>query len=59
MYSEVTQEVFKRIYGEYGKFGTVCGTQNRLRIRRKNICVHGEYAKIHKTEDILVNNGSI
>jgi hypothetical protein len=34
------------------KFITVCGTQNRLRIRGKNLCVQGENAKMHKTEDI-------
>jgi hypothetical protein len=26
-------------------------------LRGKNICVRGEDAKIHKSEDILVNNG--
>jgi hypothetical protein len=35
----------------------VCGTQNRLGIRGKNLCVHVEDAKTHKTEDISVNNG--
>jgi hypothetical protein len=49
----------RRVYGENGKFRAVCDTQNRLRIRGKNLCVHGEDAKKHKTEDIAVNNGQI
>jgi hypothetical protein len=43
-------------FGEYSKFGVVCGTQNCLRIRRKNLCVHGEDAKRHKTVNISFNN---
>jgi hypothetical protein len=43
-------------YVEYGKFGVVCGTQNCLRIRGKNLCVHGEDAKRHKTVNISFNN---
>ncbi len=43
--------------GEYGKFWTVSGTQNCLRIHGKNLCVQGEDTKIHITEDISVNNG--
>jgi hypothetical protein len=34
---------------EYGKFSVVCGTQNHLNKRGKNLCVHGEDAKRHKT----------
>ncbi len=31
------------VYGEkYGKFRAVCGIPNDLRIRGKNLCVHGE-----------------
>jgi hypothetical protein len=30
--------------------------KNRLRIRRKNLCAHGEDAKKHKTVYISVNN---
>ncbi len=30
------------VYGEYGKFRAVCGIPNYLRIRGKNLCVHGE-----------------
>ncbi len=33
------------VYGEYGKCWVVCGTQNFLPIRGKNLCVHGEVAK--------------
>ncbi len=49
------------VYGEYGKFRAACGAQNRLRIHGKNlfICVHGEDAKIHKSEDISVINSPI
>ncbi len=28
------------VYGEYGEFRVICGTQNLLRIRGKNLCVH-------------------
>jgi hypothetical protein len=36
--------VFKylSVYGEYGEFRVVSCTQNRLRIREKNLWVHGE-----------------
>jgi hypothetical protein len=44
---------------EFGEFRVVGGTQNCLRIREKNLYVHGEDTKRHKTEDILVNNGPI
>jgi hypothetical protein len=43
-------------YGEYGEFRVVCGTQNCLRIRGNNLCLHGEDAKRHKTVNISVNN---
>jgi hypothetical protein len=33
----------------------VGGTQNHLRICRKNLCGHGEDAKRHNTEEISVN----
>ncbi len=33
-------------------------TQCRLRIRRKNLCVHGEDAKRHKTVYISVNDNT-
>ncbi len=36
----------RRVYGEYGKFRAVCGTQNCLRIRGNNVYVVGEDAKI-------------
>jgi hypothetical protein len=47
------------IYEEYGEFMVVCGAQNRLRIRGKNLCVYvyREDGRGHKTEDILFNNG--
>jgi hypothetical protein len=45
-------------YGEYGEFRVVCGTQNSLRIRGKNLCVHGENAKRHKTVNISFNNNT-
>ncbi len=35
----------------------VSSTLKGLRIRAKNLCVHGEDAKLHKTGDISVNNG--
>jgi hypothetical protein len=44
------------VYGEYGEFRVACGKQNRLRIREKNLCVHGEDAKRHKTVYISVND---
>jgi hypothetical protein len=53
-----TRGKYLSVYEEYGKFiGVVISTQNRLRIHGKNLCVHGEDAKTHKTDDILVNNG--
>jgi hypothetical protein len=36
---------------EYGKFRVVCCTQNRLRKRGKNLCVHGDDAERHETEE--------
>jgi hypothetical protein len=39
--------------GEYGEFRVVCGTQNCLRIRGKNLSVHG-----HKTVNISFNNNT-
>jgi hypothetical protein len=42
---------------EYRDFRIVYGTQKCLRIRGKNLCVHGEDAEGHKTEDTLVNYG--
>ncbi len=47
------------VYVEYVKVEVVCGTQNLLRMRGKNLCIHGEDAKRHKSEDISVkkNNG--
>ncbi len=52
---------FKRIrrisvYGEYGEIRVVCGTQNRIRILGKNLCVHGEDAKSHTTVNISYYN---
>ncbi len=55
-YSENTWKVFKRLW-RIRRVRVVCGTQCRLRLRRKNLCAHGENAKRHKTGDILVNNG--
>ncbi len=46
-----------RVYGEYGEIRVVCGAQNRLRIRGKNLCVHREDAQRNKTVDISVNTG--
>ncbi len=46
-------EVCKTIFEKLGLFAA----QNCLRIRGKKLCVHEEDAKIHKTEDISVNNG--
>ncbi len=54
-YSENTGK-YLSVHGEYSEFRVVCGTQNRLRVRGKNLCVHGEDAKIHKTVYISVNN---
>ncbi len=47
-YSENAGKVLS-VFGEFGEFRVVCGTQNRLRIREKNLCVHGEDARRHKT----------
>ena len=44
-----TQGNFLSVYGEYGEFRVVCGTQNLLRIRGKNLCVHREDVKRYKT----------
>ncbi len=52
-YSENTGKV----YGE-ANLGLFCGAQNRLRIRGKNLCVHGEDAKRHKIVYISVNNNN-
>jgi hypothetical protein len=43
-------------YEEYGEFRVVCGTQNCLRIRGNNLCLHGEDAKRYKTVNISFNN---
>ncbi len=53
-YSENMRKVFKRLW-RIRQLMAAWGTQNRLRIHGKNLCVHGEDAKIHKTEDISVN----
>ncbi len=55
-YSENTWKVFS-VYGEYGEFRVVRGTQSRLRIHGKILCAHGENAKRYETGDILVING--
>jgi hypothetical protein len=63
------QGIYLSVYGEYGEGSVVCGTLNRLRIRGKNLCVHGEdakrllahfgeYAKSHKSVYISVNNNT-
>ncbi len=44
------------VYGEYGEFMVLCVTQNRFRIRGKNLCVHAEDAKRHIIVKIFVNN---
>jgi hypothetical protein len=44
------------VYGEYGEFTVLCVTQNRLRIREKNLCEHGEDPKRHILVNISVNN---
>jgi hypothetical protein len=46
------------VHGEYGEFRVVCGTYNRLGLRGKNLCVHGEDAKSHKTVYISVKNNT-
>jgi hypothetical protein len=53
-----TQGNFLSLYGEYGEFRVVCGTQNLLRIRGYNLCVHRKDAKRYKTVHryISVNN---
>jgi hypothetical protein len=33
------------VYREYGNFGVICGTQNRLRMRGKYLNAFGEYAE--------------
>jgi hypothetical protein len=37
--------MYLSVYGEYSECRVVCGTQNCLQIREKNLCVHGEDAK--------------
>jgi hypothetical protein len=37
--------MYFNVYGEYGECRVVCGTQNCLQIRGKNLCVQGEDAK--------------
>jgi hypothetical protein len=49
---------FSSAYGEYNEFRNVCGTQNCLRIRGKNLCVHGEDTKRHKAVNILFYNNT-
>jgi hypothetical protein len=59
------------VYGEYDKCRVICGTQNFLQIRRKNLCVlrtwrrrketlgiFSYYAKRHKSAYISVNNNT-
>jgi hypothetical protein len=41
---------------ENGEFRVVRGKQNRLKTRRKNLCVHEEGANTHKTVYISANN---
>ncbi len=53
-----TQGNFLNVNGEYGEFRVVCCTQNLLRIRGKNLCLHREDAKRYKTVHISVNNYS-
>jgi hypothetical protein len=55
-FTEYTRKVFKCMR-RIQKFRAVFGTQNHLRIHGKNLCVYGEDAKIHKNEDISLNNG--
>jgi len=55
-YSENMRRVFKRIW-RIGDIRVVCGTHYGFRIRGKNLCIHGEDAKKHKTENMSVNNG--
>jgi hypothetical protein len=38
--------------------GSLAVNKNRIRIRGKNLCVHGEDAKRHKTVYISVNNNT-
>jgi hypothetical protein len=37
---------YSSVYAEYGKIRVIWDTKNCLRIREKNLCVHGEEAKI-------------
>jgi hypothetical protein len=46
------------VFGEYGEFRVVCGTQNLHRIRGKNLCIQREDAKRYKTVYISVNNNT-
>ncbi len=48
---------YLNVYGEYGEFRVVCGTQTYLQIHGKNLYAHGEDAKRHNSEDISVNDG--
>jgi hypothetical protein len=43
------------VHREYGEFRVVCGAQSRLRICGRNLCVHGEDARRHKTVYISVH----
>jgi hypothetical protein len=36
---------YLRVYGEYGQFGVICGTQNRIRMRGKYLNAFGEYTE--------------
>ncbi len=51
------RKVFKRnklsAYGEYGECRDVCGTQNHLQIREKNLCVHREHKTLLCIQDGL------
>jgi hypothetical protein len=40
-----TQGNLLSVCGEYSEFRVVCGRQNLLRVRGKNLCVHREDAK--------------
>jgi hypothetical protein len=58
-YSENTGKVFKRMW-RIRQIKVVSGTQNCLRIRGKNVCIHREDAKRHKTSVyISVNNTNL
>jgi hypothetical protein len=57
-YSERIQEKCLSLKREYGEFRVVLGTQNPLRIHGKNLRVHREDAKRHKTVYIVGNNNT-